>query len=214
MQPPNTRKSILRRFGHRVYRLCRSIVVIQDSPHRIAWGVAIGTFVAYLPIVGIQMIVGAIMCKLMRANILASIPMAWITNPLTIVPIYFGLFLLGGLATGDTMTYTEMQTLIKQINEAGIWTMDGISQTIDLIGRIFLPLMIGGVVVGVINGVLFYMLTLKAVAAYQRRRSRRRLTWQKKHERASISGVEPEESAAAAGSEAESAVDAPGDEHR
>ena len=49
-------------------------MVIQDSPHRIAWGVAIGTVVAYLPIVGIQMVIGAIICYIMRANVLASIP--------------------------------------------------------------------------------------------------------------------------------------------
>ena len=103
---------------HRFWRGLRGIIVIQDTPHRIAWGVAIGTFVAYLPIVGIQMLIGAFVCWLFRANVIASLPMAWITNPVTIVPIYYGLFVLGGVFTGDEMSYEQMKVLISQINDA------------------------------------------------------------------------------------------------
>ena len=192
MKAPNTRKSIIRRSGHAFYRGLRSILVIRDSPHRIAWGVAIGTFVAYLPIVGIQMVIGALLCKIMRANILASIPMAWITNPLTIVPIYYLLYVFGGLFTNDSMTYAEMEIIVGSINEAGVFTWNGLTITIDLFGNIFWPILIGGVIVGLVNGALFYAIVLKIVSVYQLRRSNRRAGWRKKTEQGQDTDVNQE----------------------
>ena len=193
MKVPNSKKSRIRKFKHGLTRGIRGVLALNDSPHRIAWGVAIGTFVAYLPIVGIQMIVGAVICYCMRANVLASIPMAWITNPVTIVPIYFLLYLLGGVFTGDSMTYTDMEALVGQINEAGIFTKEGFNRTTDLILSIFWPMLIGGVIVGVINGVLFYFLTLKLVAKFQLRRLQKRLLWQQQIEQSTATDVNPEQ---------------------
>ncbi len=193
MKAPPTRKSLPRRAAHACYRGLRGIVVIQDSPHRIAWGVAIGTFVAYLPLVGIQMVIGAIVCKFLRANVYASIPMAWITNPLTIVPIFYVLFLIGGWFLGESMTYDEMKEMVDKINEAGIWTWAGIKETISLIGLMFGPMLLGGIIVGLTNGALFYVITLKLVATYQLRRSKRREEWRKSTEQNDAESVQPEE---------------------
>lgn len=177
MKAPRTQKPLIRRLLHAGSRAIRGILAIKDTPHRISWGVAIGTFVAYLPIVGIQMLIGAAICKLCKANVLASLPLAWITNPLTIAPIYFGLFLLGGVFTGDTMTYTDMIALIEEINKAGIFSMDGLSTTVGLFANIFWPIFIGGVIVGIVNGALFYYLTLKLITAYQKKRAERKSKW-------------------------------------
>ena len=197
MKAPASRKSQIRKFNHRVWRGIRGIIVIQDSPHRIAWGVAIGTLVAYLPIVGIQMLVGAFVCFLVRANVLASIPMAWITNPVTIVPIYYLLYLLGGVFTGDEMTYADMENIIEQINQAGIFTSEGLGITIDLVLGIFWPTFIGGFIVGTANGILFYFLTLKIVHLYQLKRHNRRLAWKEIIEQNTDSDVNQDEQEAA-----------------
>ena len=156
MKAPITKKSISRKMRHSIYRACRGILAIKDRPQRIAWGVAIGTFVAYLPIVGVQMIVGAIICKIFKANILASLPLAWITNPVTVGPIYYLLFLLGGVFTGDTMTYVEMEGIVAEIAEAGIFSVDGLETTITLFAKIFWPTFIGGAIFGLCNAVIFY----------------------------------------------------------
>lgn len=193
MKPPVSRKSRIRKFNHRLWRGIRGILVIQDSPHRIAWGVAIGTVVAYLPIVGIQMIIGAVICYLLRANVLASIPMAWITNPVTIVPIYYMLYLLGGVFTGDSMSYDDMELIIDQINQAGIFSSEGLGITFDLVVGIFWPTFIGGLIVGTINGAIFYMLTIKIVSLYQLKRHKRKLAWKEIIEQQHSSDVQPQE---------------------
>lgn len=174
---PRSKKPLFRRLRHGIGKLWFNVVSLNDTPHAIALGVALGTFVAYLPIVGIQMVLSAAVAWMIRANVAASLAPAWITNPVSIVPIFFGLYILGGIFTGDAMSYGEMASLVKQINEAGITSFDGISQTIDLMGQVWWPMMIGGTIVGSLNALLFYWLTKLFVRRYQARRAARKAQW-------------------------------------
>ncbi|HKI70697.1 MAG TPA: DUF2062 domain-containing protein, partial [Verrucomicrobiae bacterium] len=74
-----------------VYR----VLHVDDTPHRIALGVAVGIFVAWTPTVGFQMILTIILATLLRANKLVGIPFVWISNPFTLGVIYYPNYLLG-----------------------------------------------------------------------------------------------------------------------
>ncbi len=152
----------------RLRRVREDLISLEDSPHHIALGVGIGTFVAYQPIVGFQMIVGAIACRLLRANVVASLPMAWITNPFTIVPIYYMTYKLGVVFTGGSATYEDIKGIFEAIEKLGFW--EGATQGYGLLVDIFWPMIVGGTIVGVVNGLLFYLLTLRSVGAYQKAR--------------------------------------------
>ena len=65
------------------------ILQLQGSAHSIALGTAIGLFVAMTPTVGLQMIIILIISLLIPANRLAGFIMVYISNPLTMVPIYW-----------------------------------------------------------------------------------------------------------------------------
>ena len=146
----------------------RRVLTLDDSPHSIALGVFIGTVVAYQPIVGFQMIVGAIVCKLIGANVIASLPIAWITNPVTIVPIYYATYRLGVVFTGDTpITYEDIAALWTAIGELGM--LDGLIEGTRMLLGIFWPMVVGGLLIGVVNGILFYVLVRRLVTAYQAR---------------------------------------------
>lgn len=60
----------------------------QSTPYAIAMGVAIGFVIGWLPIIGFQMMAAAPLCILLRANFLAAVPVIWLTNPFTVIPIY------------------------------------------------------------------------------------------------------------------------------
>lgn len=75
-------KSLYRRFTD-------WLIAHTGTPHTIALGFAVGIFVALTPTVGFQMILGALFAHLLGANRLIAAALAWITNPLTIVPIYY-----------------------------------------------------------------------------------------------------------------------------
>jgi uncharacterized protein (DUF2062 family) len=56
--------------------------------------VALGIFCAFIP-VPFQMLIAAIGAILLRVNILVAVPMVWISNPLTMGPMYYVCYLLG-----------------------------------------------------------------------------------------------------------------------
>lgn len=69
--------------------------------HQVGWGAAVGMFVGILPIVGVQMYVVATLWILLRYVLRArfSLPIAlamvWISNPVTMGPMYYGYLVTG-----------------------------------------------------------------------------------------------------------------------
>ena len=56
--------------------------------------VAIGVFCAFIP-VPFQMLIAAIMAIWLKASILIAVPTVWISNPITLGPIFYFCYLLG-----------------------------------------------------------------------------------------------------------------------
>jgi uncharacterized protein (DUF2062 family) len=60
----------------------------------VAGAFAVGLFVAFLPI-PFQMIVAAAIAVMIRVNLPISVLLVWVTNPLTMGPIYYTAYTLG-----------------------------------------------------------------------------------------------------------------------
>ena len=76
------------------------VLHVDDTPHRIALGVAVGIFVTWTPTIGAQMLLTVLLSWLLRANMLVGVPFVWISNPLTVVPIYGPSYVLGRWIVG------------------------------------------------------------------------------------------------------------------
>ena len=115
----NVRKSKHpRRHWHPFRRMWRAIVSLHGEPEDIALGAAIGVFIAFTPTVGFQMILGAFVATVFRANRPAAMIPAWITNPVTIPPIYAFTYWLGSFFHGDTPAsevYTQLGGIVKAL---------------------------------------------------------------------------------------------------
>lgn len=81
--------------------LLHTILHVDDPPHRLALGVAIGMFMAFTPTVGFQTLLVVFFAWLLRANKVVGLPLVWITNPATIAPIYYSCYLVGRALTGS-----------------------------------------------------------------------------------------------------------------
>ena len=61
---------------------------------------AVGLFCAFIP-VPFQMVIAALISMLVRVNLPVSVVLVWITNPLTIGPIFFFAYVVGTWIIGD-----------------------------------------------------------------------------------------------------------------
>ena len=80
----------LQRFGQRL----AEPKLWHLNRRSIAFGLAIGLFVGFMPILG-QMFVAAGLAILIRVNLPIAVMAVWITNPVTIAPIYFFSYQVG-----------------------------------------------------------------------------------------------------------------------
>ena len=147
------------------------VLHVNDTPHRIALGVAIGIFVTWTPTIGFQMLLTVALAWLLRANKLVGVPFVWISNPLTMVPIYLPNFALGRWLLRNNyespdfakaLTVGGGSWLEAWLNRTSAWW----SETM----KVFAPLWLGSLIVGLVLGVTTYFLIRYAVVAYRRHR--------------------------------------------
>ena len=69
---------------------------------------AVGLFCAWIP-VPFQMFIAAPVAILARVNVPLAVALVWITNPVTITPMYYFAYLVGVWFTGDTARHFEFE---------------------------------------------------------------------------------------------------------
>lgn len=145
-----------------------------DSPHRIALGVAIATFVAFLPIPMSQTVVAVALAALFHANKAVCIPVVWLTNPLTAIPIWAFCLAVGQalLAApthlGIIERLSQFRTLGWNILESEFWR-----RSLDIVVNIGVDLWVGCVIVGASVAVGGYFLSRWAITAHREHRRKR-----------------------------------------
>lgn len=88
----------------------------------VATAFAVGLFVAWIPLPG-QMIIAAIIALFFRANLPISIALVWVTNPLTMTPMFyfayrFGVWILN-LPVLDVGFEFSLENMFKSISDIG-----------------------------------------------------------------------------------------------
>jgi len=145
------------------------LIHLNASPHSIALGLAIGIFVGFLPIMGVQMVVVLFVAfPFRKANKVAAVSGVWITNPLTVIPIYMFIYWMGTFfyPKDGVLNYTVFSDKFTSILNEGSF-IDKTREFFSLGTDIFVPMFIGGAVVGVIGAVITYFLTKSFVTAYR-----------------------------------------------
>lgn len=146
----------------------------NDSPRQIAGGVAIGTFIACNPTVISQMFVAAVLATLFRCSRIPAMAMAYISNPLTAVPIYGGGYLIGAFIVQlfgfNTPSYAKVKhLLLKAEMSDGFWSAvrEKSIEVVRLGWSGLVPMEIGATIVGVILAVPMYWLALRIVTGHR-----------------------------------------------
>jgi len=163
-------RRLRKRFRYGYVRLLRS----PGASREIAAGVALGLFIAMLPIPGIQTVVTLAVVELIRRvtgvrlSRVGALAGVWLNNPVTLGPIHALAFFVGrpfadlmwpgaplsGEGAGDA------SRIIQALSEGAPYAI--VSATL------------GGVLLGIVVALLGYYVTLRLVVRYQGRRAARR----------------------------------------
>lgn len=159
--------------------MLRWLLTLRGAPTAIARGAAIGVFVAFTPLQGLQMIVAVALATFCNANRIIAAALVWITNPLTIVPLYLFCYWVGsrfwaGPPLGKVRTV--LQRAVAGLARLDFWEVYDQFIAFLTVGRdILIPLTIGGLLVGGVLAVPAYFIVLLLV------KQLRRLHWPHLH---------------------------------
>lgn len=157
-------------------RVLRTLFRARGTPHAIALGAAIGVFVGMTPTVGLQMLIGVFIATLVGASRVAAALPAWITNPVTIVPIYSFNYWVGSWffrSAPDLERFRSDLYQIRQLSAHGGFG-DALGHLLDLGGDALLPLWLGCVLVGSILAVPTYLAVRWLVVHFRQALARKR----------------------------------------
>lgn len=152
-----------KKFLYRVF--LKKLLQLEDTPESIARGASLGMFIAWTPTVGIQMILVGIINTLFKANRLAGIVMVYISNPLTLLPIYWLNYVVGAFLLGmDTISKQQFAAVIPNTSEGLFdYFMRFVQNLLDLGWDVAAPTLFGGAVIGALLALPTYPLTLRFV---------------------------------------------------
>jgi uncharacterized protein (DUF2062 family) len=161
---------------HRLRRL-------PDAPHRIARGVAVGVFISFSPLFGLHFVLCTAINWLIGGNFIASVIGNWFGNPVTLPVIAYASVWLGQwlLRVQDKidlhalMQVTTEMTIELWRNCFALFTPAHMHwPAFRAFGHdYFVPYLLGGLFLGALFSLISHALTLRAVEAYRRLRSRR-----------------------------------------
>lgn len=143
------------------------ILGVADTPHRIAWGVSLGFLIAVTPTFGVQIMLYVALSTLLRANKISGVPLLFITNPLTLVPVYYaewrlGCKMLGRLSAGEDPAAAD---ILRRPAQSESWAELG-RALLDVSGELWL----GSIAVGLVGGAIGYGIAYWGVLAFRRAR--------------------------------------------
>ncbi|MCP4433401.1 MAG: DUF2062 domain-containing protein [Gammaproteobacteria bacterium] len=103
---------------------------------------AIGIFCAFIP-VPFQMLLAAIGAIIFRSNILVAVPAVWLSNPITMPPMFYFCYWIGTLILGVELGQLNFELSFE-------WLMSGLLE-------IWQPFLLGCLVVGVVSALLAFI---------------------------------------------------------
>lgn len=149
----------------------RRVIRLEGSPRAIAMGLAIGIVVGFSPTVGLQMILAAFLASMVRANPAPAIMAVWITNPVTIPPIYAATYYLGRQfwAGRPIDIHAELSGLVHDLSRFEFYEVVAqFRKLLELGVDVLVPMFIGGAIVGGILALISYPIAIIAVIRARR----------------------------------------------
>ncbi len=153
------------------------ILHINDSPHRIALGVALALFVAWMPAFGLHIPMVLSLAFLLRANKFVAFTFVWVSNPFTIFPIYYPNYLFGRtvlrLFRPDSgLSNAQIREIFDQFDSIAFFTgcfhPEFWRNLFSLLWQKVPELWLGSLLMGILVALAAYFTTYRIVVLYRK----------------------------------------------
>ncbi len=164
--------------------IVHNVLHLDDTPHRIAWGVFIGSIVAFTPTLGLQILIYIPIATLLGANKVSGIPILFVSNPFTAVPLYYMTWQVGAAVIHPEKEVTRatihgwLGNTGRQIRDSGLHRLleaDFWNEAGRLLASTGAELWVGGLLCGLVVALPMYFLTRWGINAVRHLREGRRL---------------------------------------
>lgn len=152
----------------------RKLLRVRATPHEIALGCAAGVFAACTPFLGAQMILAVVLALLLRVSVPAAIVGTFVGNPISWPAIWSASYIAGAWLLGQDPAVAADQLAESATVLSATLSSPGqpsLTAAVVNLSPFLQPLLIGGVVIGLLAASASYYPTLRAVRLFQRRRA-------------------------------------------
>jgi uncharacterized protein (DUF2062 family) len=136
---------------------------LQEDPRKLAWGMALGVFIAFTPTIPFHMVGALTLAALLRVSPVTAFLGIQICNPLTIPAIY-----LAAYKVGQFLLYRGKPLVFPETFSFEAW--------MGVLWQGGLALQVGGVILAIPPAIAAYFLTLWIVQRYHRRKAAKALS--------------------------------------
>lgn len=134
---------------------------LKGKPQEVAGGVAIGVFVGMTPTVPLHTVLAVLIALILKKSKLAAALGVWVANPFFLPFIYLLDYKVGQVLTGATPPSLAMSNF-------------SVPHLVQLGWDISYPLLLGGMVTGLLCAIPSYFITKRIILLYQAKRRQRK----------------------------------------
>ncbi|MBI1335836.1 MAG: DUF2062 domain-containing protein [Phycisphaera sp.] len=161
-------------------RAWHSVVSLHGEPWQIALGFALGVFISFTPTIGLQLVLAALLATLFNLSRPAAVLPIFITNPLTIPPIfaftyYVGCFFWPTPTRPMSHARQVLEEVMHNVARHNFYELQGQFEEVLKLGKeMIMPMVIGGVLIGVLTAIPSYFIVKWGVLRYRELKRRYR----------------------------------------
>jgi uncharacterized protein (DUF2062 family) len=135
----------------RIKSLWNNVKKLQGEPRYIAMGMAIGVFIGITPTIPFHTIIAIALAFILKGSKPAAAIGVWIANPVTIPFFYIGSFKVGKLLLNRPIPFDIR--------------FESITELLSLGFDVTIAMVIGGALLGIVPGIISYIVTYKFFSA-------------------------------------------------
>ncbi len=143
------------KFNFNYKELFRTIVNLDDTPHKLALSFAVGVFISLSPFFGIHTILSIALSVVFGLNKVSTIVGSWVNIPWIAPFVYYVEFKIGSFLLDSNVVFNIKPFTFEHYIKSGY--------------NAFFSIFLGSIIMGVIVSIIFYFVIKYSIERFRRR---------------------------------------------